>query len=64
MDIKDIDVNFIAINKAGELGAAGTSDGFQFSHARMMQSGEKSSGVATAAAMSDKKIGPEGGNIK
>lgn len=55
----ELDINFIAINKAGEFGAAGTSVGFQYAMSRANESE-----VLDALAMSEKPIGPEGGNRK
>ncbi len=55
--LDDLDINFIAINKSGEYGAAGTSTGFKFSVAD--EDGQK---VLDAKALSKKAIGAEGGN--
>ena len=55
--ISDLDINFIAINKAGENGAAGTSKGFRYGVATT-----EMSEVVEALHLSNKKIGPEGGN--
>ncbi len=57
--LDNLDINFIALNKKGEYGAAGTSKGFKYSVAEV-----GSSEVLEAKAMSEKKIGPEGGNTK
>lgn len=58
-NLDNLDINFIALNKKGEYGAAGTSKGFKYSVAEV-----GSSEVLEAKAMSEKKIGPEGGNTK
>ena len=55
----DLNINFIALNKKGEFGAAGTSKGFKYSYAT-----PKDSGVKNARALTEKAIGPEGGNTK
>lgn len=55
--IPELDINFIAMNRAGEYGAAGTSKGFRYA----ICNNDKSE-VVTALHLSDKKIGPEGGN--
>lgn len=55
--IDQLDINFIAINKRGEMGAAGTSKGFKYAFAD-----QKNSGVVAAKSLSTKPIGPEGGN--
>lgn len=57
--IDELDINFVAMNKAGDYGAAGTSKGFRYAVA----SQEKSE-VLDAMHLTDKPIGPEGGNIK
>ncbi len=57
--INDLDINFIALSKNGEFGGAGTSNGFKFSFAARDESG-----VRDGRALSDKPIGPEGGNRK
>ena len=57
--LDQLDINFIAINKAGEYGAAGTSKGFQFSMAD-----KTTSQIIDARSLSGKAIGPEGGNRK
>ena len=53
----NLDINFIALNKTGDYGAAGTSKGFKYAIAD--QGGHQ---VIEALAMSEKSIGPEGGN--
>jgi isoaspartyl peptidase/L-asparaginase-like protein (Ntn-hydrolase superfamily) len=57
--IAELDINFIALNKAGEFGAAGTSKGFRYSFANA-----ETAEVRDALHLSEKPIGPEGGNIK
>ena len=56
-NLGNLDINFIALNKAGEYGAAGTSKGFKYS-----VSTPAGSNILDANAMSQKAIGPEGGN--
>ena len=58
-NLDNLDINFIAINKAGEVGAAGTSKGFKYS-----VTDEKESKVLKAKSLSEKPIDPEGGNTK
>ena len=58
-NLDNLDINFIALNKKGEYGAAGTSKGFKYSVASTDESG-----VYEARALSEKAIGPEGGNRK
>lgn len=58
-NLDNLDINFIAINKKGEYGAAGTSKGFKYSVAS-----PEGSDVYQARALSEKPIGPEGGNRK
>jgi isoaspartyl peptidase/L-asparaginase-like protein (Ntn-hydrolase superfamily) len=58
-NLDNLDINFIALNKQGVYGAAGTSQGFKYSMADPRQSK-----VLTAKALSEKSIGPEGGNRK
>ena len=53
----DVSINFIALDKRGRFGAAGTSAGFEYS---VWSPGN--SRVLKGAAMSSKRIGPEGGN--
>jgi N4-(beta-N-acetylglucosaminyl)-L-asparaginase len=55
----DPSINFIAIDKQGRFGAAGSASGFQYS----VTSGE-SSRVLTGDQLSERQIGPEGGNRK
>ena len=58
-NLNNLDINFIAISKSGEYGAAGTSKGFRYAVAD-----NKGSQVIDAKALSEKAIGPEGGNQK
>jgi isoaspartyl peptidase/L-asparaginase-like protein (Ntn-hydrolase superfamily) len=58
-NLGNLDINFIALNKEGQYGAAGTSKGFKYS-----VSSSAGSQVLDAKAMSEKTIGPEGGNRK
>jgi len=58
-NLGNLDINFIALNKQGQYGAAGTSKGFKYS-----VSSPAGSQVLDAKAMSAKTIGPEGGNRK
>jgi isoaspartyl peptidase/L-asparaginase-like protein (Ntn-hydrolase superfamily) len=55
--LAELDINFIALSKSGEFGAAGTSKGFKYS---IVDQGQAT--VLEATPMSDKGIGPEGGN--
>ena len=57
LKIDQLNINFIAINKQGEMGAAGTSKGFKYSFAD-----QENSNVVAAKSLSAKPIGPEGGN--
>lgn len=57
--IAELDINFVAINKNGDYGAAGTSKGFKYSVASL-----EMSAVKDAKHLTNKPIGPEGGNIK
>lgn len=57
--LNNLDINFIALNKNGEYGAAGTSKGFRYAIAHA-----EGSEVLDAKALSEKAIGPEGGNRK
>ena len=59
LSISELDINFIAVNRAGDYGAAGTSKGFRYSVCTPQQSE-----VVEALNLSDKKIGPEGGNVR
>ena len=59
LSISELDINFIAVNRAGEYGAAGTSKGFRYSVCTPQKSE-----VVEALHLSDKKIGPEGGNVR
>ncbi len=58
-NLGNLDINFIALSKEGHYGAAGTSKGFKYS-----VSSPAGSEVLDAKAMSEKTIGPEGGNRK
>ena len=58
-NLNNLDINFIALSKDGEYGAAGTSRGFRYAVAD-----PQGSEVLDAKALSDKTIGPEGGNRK
>ncbi len=57
--LEELEINFIALNKAGEFGAAGTSAGFQYA----VTNGQFSR-IIDAKSLSAKSIGPEGGNRK
>jgi N4-(beta-N-acetylglucosaminyl)-L-asparaginase len=52
-----LSINFVALDKKGRYGAAGSGNGFSYSVTT-----EGVSGVLTSAALSDLKIGPIGGN--
>ena len=56
--IKDLSINFIALNKKGEFGGAGTNKGFQLAYAS-----PETSGVQDGRLLSEEAIGP-GGNTK
>lgn len=58
-NLNNLDINFIALNKNGQYGAAGTSRGFRYAIAD-----REGSEVLDAKALSEKSIGPEGGNRK
>lgn len=58
-----LDINFIALAKDGQFGAAGTSKGFKYSYAAKTDSGVESD-VRRAKSLTGKAIGPEGGNRK
>ena len=58
-NLNNLDINFIALNKNGEHGAAGTSRGFRYAIAH-----SEGSDVLDAKSLSEKAIGPEGGNRK
>lgn len=58
-NLSNLDINFIALNKHGEFGAAGTSKGFKYS-----MSNPSESIIGEARPLSEKAIGPEGGNRK
>ncbi len=55
----DLSINFIALDKQGRFGAAGSASGFQYSVAS-----SAGSRVLGAPGISDAAIGPEGGNRK
>lgn len=59
LGLSELSVNFIAIDKQGNYGGAGTNRGFKYSIATPDQSK-----VIEAKAMTENAIGPEGGNIK
>ena len=59
LGIEDLSINFVALNKAGEFGAAGTNKGFKIGWATARESG-----VNEARSLSKQAIGPEGGNRK
>lgn len=56
-NLANLDINFVAINKLGEYGAAGTSKGFKYA-----VTDAEGSQVLEAKSLSEKAIGPEGGN--
>lgn len=58
-NLDSLDINFIALSKAGQYGAAGTSKGFRYAVAD-----SDNSEVLDAKSLSEKSIGPEGGNRK
>lgn len=55
--IDELSINFIALNKQGEFGAAGTDKGFRYAVVDA-----QSSRIESADALSPRPIGPEGGN--
>ncbi len=55
--IEELSINFIALNKNGEFGAAGTDKGFQYAWAS-----SDGSGILEARSLTENAIGPEGGN--
>lgn len=55
--LDELDINFVALNKSGEYGAAGTSKGFKYSVVDKL-----ANQVLEAKPLSNKAIGPEGGN--
>ena len=57
--IGELSINFIALNKNGEYGAAGTNQGFKYAYAHT-----DGSGVIEARGLTGQTIGPEGGNRK
>jgi len=58
-NLDNLDVNFIALSKSGEYGAAGTSKGFRYAVAHA-----EGSEILDSKPLSEKAIGPEGGNRK
>jgi len=56
---EDLHINFVALDKKGRFGAAGTGKGFEYSVTT-----PESSKVLTGAAFTTKDVGPEGGNTK
>ena len=56
-EIEDLDINFIAINKQGQFGAAGTSQGFKYAVTT-----PDASRLHESQSLTAKTIGPEGGN--
>lgn len=54
-----LSVNFVALDKQGRYGAAGTNQGFKFSVV-----GPQVDEVLEGSALTEEKIGPEGGNIR
>ncbi len=56
---EELHLNFVALDKKGRFGAAGSGDGFKYS---VTTSG--SSKVLEGAAFTKKDVGPEGGNTK
>lgn len=58
-DTEDLDINFIALNKQGQFGAAGTSQGFKYAVTT-----PESSQLHSAQSLTTKMIGPDGGNQK
>lgn len=57
--LADLSINFVALSKSGEYGAAGTNKGFRYAVAD--QTGGQ---VLDAKALTQDAIGPEGGNSK
>ncbi len=55
----DLAINFVALNKKGEYGAAGTGQGFDFAVAT-----PKFSKVLRSPGVTDAKTGPVGGNVR
>ncbi len=55
--VEELDINFIALNKQGQFGAAGTSQGFRYAVTT-----PDSSNLYESQSLSAKAIGPEGGN--
>jgi len=53
----DLSINFVALDKKGRYGAAGSGSGFSYS---VTTTGV--SGVLQSAALSDLDVGPTGGN--
>lgn len=57
--LADLAINFVALNKSGQYGAAGTNRGFRYAIA------DSSGGnVLQAQSLTEKAIGPEGGNTR
>lgn len=56
---EDLHINFVALDKKGRFGAAGTGAGFEYSVTT-----SDSSKVLEGAAFTTKNVGPEGGNTK
>ena len=56
---KDLHLNFVALDKKGRFGAAGSGSGFQYSATT-----PNFSEVFEGSALSKKDVGPEGGNTK
>jgi len=56
---EELHINFIALDKKGRFGAAGTGKGFEYSVTTLL-----SSKVIEGAAFTSKEVGPEGGNTK
>ena len=55
----DLHLNFVALDKKGRFGAAGSGSGFQYSVTT-----PNFSKVFEGSALSKKDVGPEGGNTK
>lgn len=55
----DLSINFVALDKQGRFGAAGTGQGFKFS-----VTNQNSSQVLQSPGLSPADVGPEGGNRK
>ncbi|MEL7496899.1 MAG: N(4)-(beta-N-acetylglucosaminyl)-L-asparaginase [Planctomycetota bacterium] len=59
LGLDELSVNFVALSKSGQYGAAGTNQGFKYA-----VSSPGSSEVCLSKSLTKKAIGPEGGNIK